>query len=228
MGDDLGIVPTAQAEKPTCPDGTTSANRADPLASETRNNQSSWRHPLIGESGELSPQLSPSASGSTTAAAPSAPARDAHGRFQPGNLEALKHALRTDQVPPEFATLSAEVEAFVAGCLVDDGDDVSTRRRSLLNYRARLHRRILQLDGALELRGLIDKRGRLRVSWLQQLQGLMGQAKAIDAQLGLDRRAKRVETIGEYAIQRRRESAAVADADAASSNAIPEGAETRV
>ena len=43
-----------------------------------------------------------------------------------------------------------------AGCESDEGGslaDLPTRRRAQLEYRARLHRRILLLDSALELRG---------------------------------------------------------------------------
>src|SRR4029450_7831515 len=87
--------------------------------------------------------------------APSWPGRDAQGRFVPGKLAAVRHALSATHLPQEFQHLEAEVSAFVAGCLVDEGDeqDMSTRRHALLNYRARIHRRIVQLDAALETRG---------------------------------------------------------------------------
>ena len=125
--------------------------------------------------------------------APNAPDRDAAtGRFLPGNLAAVTHALRTDRLPPEFASLVAEVEDFVAAAIADDGgaSEISHRRQSLHNYRARVHRRIAQLDTAIELRGLFDKRGKLRVAWLQQLQSLINTAKGIDSLLGLERRQK--------------------------------------
>jgi hypothetical protein len=126
---------------------------------------------------------------------PSAPARDPEtGRFLPGNLAAVQHALRTDRLPPEFAHLAEEVQAFVEASLVDDGgrDNVPHRRQSLHAYRARVPRRIVQLDAAIEVRGLFDKRGKLRVAWLQQLQGLIRTAQGIDSLLGLDRRARPV------------------------------------
>jgi hypothetical protein len=55
--------------------------------------------------------------------------------------------------------------------VIDEADpqDVPTRRKALIDYRARLHRRILQLDSALEQRGLLDRRQKLRTQWLQQL-----------------------------------------------------------
>lgn len=131
--------------------------------------------------------------------APTWPARDAGGRFVGGNLAAVRHGLRTDRIPPEFEHLVADVEEFVAGCLADEGDEaeVSTRRRSLLNYRARLHRRIMQLDAAIETQGLFAKDGKLRVAWLQRLEGLIGAAKALDNLLGLHRQMKRVPTLSE-------------------------------
>ena len=132
------------------------------------------------------------------------PARDEHGRFLPGNLAAVSHALRASQLPPEFAHLVADVDEFMAGCLVDEGDahDIPTRRRSLLAYRARLHRRILQLDTAIETRGLFDRRGKMRLGWLQRLEGLIASAKGLDSLLGLARQAKRTQTLAEYLEQR--------------------------
>lgn len=124
---------------------------------------------------------------------PTAPERDAvTGRFLPGNLAAVQHALRTDRLPAEFAHLAAEVADYVAASLADDGGDenVGHRRKSLHQYRARVHRRIVQLDAAIELRGLFDKRGKLRLAWLQTLQGLIRTAQGIDSLLGLERRSR--------------------------------------
>lgn len=128
----------------------------------------------------------------SAAPVPSMPERDQSGRFRSGNMAAVKHALRTDRLPKEFAQLAQEVEDFMSASITDDGGDseVPARRRSLHEYRARLHRRVLQIDGAIELLGLFDKRGKLRVAWLQQLQGLISAAKGIDTLLGLDRRQK--------------------------------------
>ena len=125
-------------------------------------------------------------------------------QFGPGNWEALQHTQRSDRWPPELQVLRAEVEAFETAALVDEGDEAElpARRRALLGYRARLHRRILQLDGLLELRGLADKRGKLRVAWLQQLAGLIEKARQLDVTLGLERRAKRVPSLSEYLAQR--------------------------
>jgi hypothetical protein len=136
----------------------------------------------------------------TTAAAPIAPARDPKtGRFLGGNFASMQHALRSDRLPPEFEPLAAEVGAFEAASIADDGgeSELTHRRRALLGYRARLHRRVLQLDAAIELRGLFDKRGKLRAAWLQQLQALVNTAKAIDQLLGLERRQKRVPSLEE-------------------------------
>jgi hypothetical protein len=114
-------------------------------------------------------------------------------------MAAVRHGLRSDRLPPEFAYLREEVDAFMADCLSDEGDpaNISCRRRAELEYRARLHRRIAQLDAAIELRGLFDKRGKLRVAWLQQLTSLISSARGIDAMLGLQRRQKRVPTLAE-------------------------------
>jgi hypothetical protein len=104
-----------------------------------------------------------------------------------------------DALPPEFAYLVAEVDAFMAASLADDGgaSEVPKRRHAQHEYRARLHRRILQLDAAIELRGMFDQRGKLRVHWLDQLQRLMHAARGIDALLGLERRQKRALTVAD-------------------------------
>jgi hypothetical protein len=153
---------------------------------------------LLSDSANMSPECAQNAIPSTPSV-PSWPERDAAGRFVPGNLAAVKHALSAAKLPPEFEHLEAEVDAFVAGCLTDEGDeqDVSTRRRSLLNYRARVHRRIVQLDAAIEVRGLVDRKGKLRAGWLQRLEGLVNVAKGLDAMLGLERRQKRVPSLQE-------------------------------
>ncbi len=139
----------------------------------------------------------------TAAAAPATPTlpeRGEDGQFLPGNRAAVTHGFyATGDVPAEFAHLQAEVAEFVANALVDEGDaaQIPARRLALLEYRARLHRRIGQLDAALELRGLTDSSGKLRATWLQQLQNLIGTAKGIDSLLGLQKRAKRVPSLAE-------------------------------
>lgn len=120
-------------------------------------------------------------------------------QFESGNWAALKHAQRSERWPEELAVLKRDVDDFLAQALVDEGDEaqVSTRRRALLDYRGRMHRRIVQLDGMLEIKGLCDGRGRLRQAWLSQLTSLINTAKAIDHQLGLEKRQKRVQTLAE-------------------------------
>jgi hypothetical protein len=120
------------------------------------------------------------------------------GSVLAGNRLAVTNAMRAAHLPPDLQHLRAEVAEFLAGCLVDEGDsDLPVRRRAALQNRARLQRRICQIDDALELRGLVDRRGRLRTAWLAQLAALIGTAKALDAMLGLERRAKRVPSLSE-------------------------------
>lgn len=127
-------------------------------------------------------------------------ARDAAGRVMVGNRLAVTHALSAVDLPPGLQHLRDEIAEYEAACLIDEGspDDVPARRRSLLQSRARVERRIRQLDDALELRGLTDKNDRLRVSWLQQLATLIGTAIRLDSLLGLERRAKRVPSVDDY------------------------------
>ena len=116
------------------------------------------------------------------------PQRGPDGRFLPGNTLALTHGLRRqDDRDGLGGHLRSEVDAFVAGALRDENPaTLSTRRRSLLEYRARIHRRVLQLDAALEDHGLLDRRHRLRATWLQRLESLISTAKGLDQTLGLE------------------------------------------
>ncbi len=144
-------------------------------------------------------------SGAAAPATPTPRERGADGQFLPGNRAAVTHGLyAAGDVPAEFAHLQAEVRQFVAEALVDEGDvaQIPARRLALIEYRARLHRRIVQLDAALELRGLTDSSGKLRVAWLQQLQSLMNAAKGIDSLLGLQKRTKKVTSLQEHVSER--------------------------
>jgi len=123
------------------------------------------------------------------------------GAWLPANMGAVKTGERsTRDYPAPFDALRTEVEDFMDGQLTDEGDqaDISTRRRSLLEYRSRIHRRILQVDGALELHGLTDRRGRLRTAWLQRLEALIRTAQGIDSLLGLERRQRSVGRLADY------------------------------
>jgi hypothetical protein len=101
-------------------------------------------------------------------------------------------------LPEQLRYLQAQVDAFVAGCVVDEGGDpaqIPTRRRALLDYRARIHRRVLQIDRALEMNGIYERGGRkrrLRDTWLRRFESLISTAVRIDQVLGLERKAKDV------------------------------------
>lgn len=137
--------------------------------------------------------LDPAVSLPLSDSAPARAERDASGRFLPGNAASLRHGLFSEQAR-QFAALRDEAEAFLSAQLADEGDpDVPARRRSLMAYRARVHRRLLQLDEALELRGILGPDGKLRVAWLQRLEGLVATAASIDRLLGLERRQKPVD-----------------------------------
>jgi len=131
------------------------------------------------------------------------------GWFKKGNTAALTTAVHTDRVPAGLEQLHAEVERFMAGALADEGGeaDIPTRRRNLLDLRGHVvYRNILKLAHALDTKGLVDRRGKLRVAWLQQLGALIDRAVRIDAMLGLDRKAKRIEGPLEWLERRTRET----------------------
>jgi hypothetical protein len=119
------------------------------------------------------------------------------GWFKPGQPgAAYKHGLYSDaHLPPGLEWLPAAVEHFRAGQLVDEGQaeaDVPARRRAALDNRTTVFKLTAKLTHALDERGMFDKRGKLRVAWLQVLMGLMDRAMRLDALLGLERRQKPV------------------------------------
>jgi hypothetical protein len=122
------------------------------------------------------------------------------GRLLPGNAIARRHGLYASRIAEE---LEAERVAFLEQSITDDGglSEISIRRRSQHEYRARLHVHIAQLSSAIEQFGLFDGRGRLRTAWLQRLEGLMALARSIDASLGLERRQKRVDSFADAIAQ---------------------------
>lgn len=133
---------------------------------------------------------------------PIRPERDSRtGRFVKGNGAAVKTALRAGRahLPEVFSVLESQVREFLEASVADDGGraDMPARRLSQHQYRAVLHRQILRLNAALEVHGLFDRRGRLRLAWLGKLESLMREARAIDSLLGLARRAS-VPTLEEF------------------------------
>ncbi len=143
--------------------------------------------------------------------------RDARGCFLTGNAVGVMTALRAGraQLPEVFQVLDDRAGAFLEASLTDDGgrEAIPARRLSQHEYRAALHLQILRLNAALELHGLFDRRGRLRVVWLTRLESLMREARAFDQSLGLTRRPKQV-SLEQYVERTYR---------AANPNARPEG-----
>lgn len=113
-----------------------------------------------------------------------------------GNLLALRTGVQSQTLEH---VLREERERFLAASVTDDGGaaEVPERRRSLHEYRARLHTHIGQVSDAISRHGVFDRRGRLRIAWLQRLEGLIGTARGIDQTLGLERRTRRVASLSE-------------------------------
>jgi hypothetical protein len=128
---------------------------------------------------------------------PTRPERGPDGRWLARNSGAKRHGLygRVSDA------LIAEREDYERACLADDGGDVPIRRASRIRYRGRLHVQIEALGNAIEAHGLFDKRGRLRIPWLQRLDSLINTAMRLDASLGDERRARDITTLSaaEYA-----------------------------
>jgi hypothetical protein len=137
-------------------------------------------------------------------------------RTAPNVPHAQTHGLTTDadrrdELPAGFEYLQEQVDAFIRGSLLDDGgdgdDEIPTRRRAHHGYRGRIHRRILQVDEAIQMYGLFDRRGKLRVGWLTTLQALVSTAIKIDVLLGLQRRPRKIESPIEWLTRRAAEAA---------------------
>ena len=110
------------------------------------------------------------------------PQRGPDGRFLLGNRVARTHGLTGADDPVAWPP----PEDFLADAVVNDGGErIAIRRKSLLEYRARVHRRIIQLDEAIEARGAFDRQGRVRESWLQLFPSLIDRAQKLDQFLGV-------------------------------------------
>jgi len=141
------------------------------------------------------PQSSPEdcVSGAVQRTVPNAQ-RASDGRFLPGHRINATHGLESARVPAPYAELE---RALLERSLADDGglSEIPARRLSLHEYRSLIHRKVWQVSDALDARGLFDKRGKLRVAWLQRLESLVTQAVRIDSVLGLERRTKDLRTM---------------------------------
>jgi len=125
------------------------------------------------------------------------PQQGEDGRLLPGHTLTLQHGLDAERVAPPYAALQAEI---LAKSIEDDGGaaEIPARRLAQHEYRALLHRKIAQLSDALDARGMTDKSGKLRVAWLQRLEGLVASAIRIDTLLGLERRARKTNELAAY------------------------------
>ena len=134
--------------------------------------------------------------------------RGANGKFVRGDTsrriyEQPFHGLKSradaaNELPPAFIYMRGELQAFVDGCMSDEGGPeaaISTRRKSLLDGPRRIHRRILQLDTAIEVHGLFTKQGKLRANWIAKLTQMVVVAASLDMKLGLDRKARDVSSL---------------------------------
>jgi hypothetical protein len=132
--------------------------------------------------------------GPAAAAQADGPRRDT--RFQPGNRASVQHLIYSERLPPGLEHLPALLDRFHAAQLADEGEEadrIPARRRSLLDTRTYIvQRNILKLAHALEVRGLVDSKGKLRTQWLQMLATYIDKAIRLDSLLGLQRRARNV------------------------------------
>jgi hypothetical protein len=124
------------------------------------------------------------------------PGRTAAGTFTKGNRVRVRHGLRsrTRALPPELEHLAVMEREDYQQSLADEGgaENVIRRRAQTLENRARVQRRIRQIDFALDRFGVFDGKGRLRQQWIDKLISLVGIATRIDIALGFARGARHV------------------------------------
>jgi hypothetical protein len=136
----------------------------------------------------------PKATSEAEAPTPRTPGLDT--RFKLGNSARTEHWVYSERLPPGLEHLPAQLEQFMAAQLADEGDEpdrLSARRRSLLSHRVFIvERNIAKLAHGLEVKGLCDSKGKLRVAWLQMLGTFIDKAIRLDSMLGLERRARTV------------------------------------
>ena len=124
------------------------------------------------------------------------PGHDGAGKFTKGNRVRVQHGLRsrTRALPPELEHLAVLEREDYQQSISDDGgaENIIRRRQQTLENRARVQRRIRQIDYALDRFGAFDTKGRLRQQWINQLIALVNTATRIDIALGFERRARAV------------------------------------
>ena len=114
----------------------------------------------------------------------------------------------TPSLPESALNVPSTAGEFLEASVAEDGGarGMGTRRGSQHQYRAVLHEAIVRVAGALDTQGVCDKNGRLRRSWLSELQGLIREARSIDEALGLPKKASEP---GAAAGGRRRDTIAI-------------------
>lgn len=139
--------------------------------------------------------LGASSESSTTSTQPldldalrTADARDARGRWQPGNRAALRHGLRLKADPPDLATALVAVQA---GILADLGGASTATTAEAMTVRelARVSLLVESAGEALIRDGLLTSKGRAR-SMVAIYQSLLDRQTKLAAMIGLARRSK--------------------------------------
>ena len=125
-----------------------------------------------------------------------------------GNGLSRKTDLYTTNLTPALRAIEEAGRALVEQSITDAGgrEELIARALSVHEYRGLLHVRILKLEHALNVLGDFDRRGRLRLGWLKQLESYVTTALSIDRTLGLDRKAKHVDLAQAFAAQERGEN----------------------
>jgi hypothetical protein len=124
------------------------------------------------------------------------PGRDPQtGRFTKDHTFSVQHGMFSSR---DLLRLQDDIEVPLSAAVSDEGGDVPVRKRQLLEARMRLWRRFVQADNLLELRGVTDGKGRLRLAHLQRLEGLAASILAYDRLLGLARKPRDANTLESY------------------------------
>jgi hypothetical protein len=112
-----------------------------------------------------------------------------------GNALSRRVGLYAAATTPELIAIEDAGLALFEQSVADAGgrDELIAREVAQHRNRALLQTKIDKVALALDTHGLFDRRGRLRVGWISQLESLISTALAIDKTLGLSRRPRRID-----------------------------------
>jgi hypothetical protein len=142
------------------------------------------------------------------------------GRLLPGNQVARKVGDYTTDL--SYLAPFLELEQEVRAALERERPTPSTVERMLIADLAMLRRYIAMVDGFIVGRGLVDRRGRLRLATVQRLEALVDRCRQLGTLLGLRVPERPVPSLDQYLASRQKAGAAGQAAPGAALEDVPD------